>query len=117
MIPDSVLVTRRRDGSLVVAAWNLVPPGAVGADKNVKLAFRETGASQVTVSRVDPEHGDVHKAYSAMGSPRYPTEAQIRQLRSAAELSAPEVYELKNGSVTIKIPAHGLVLLEVTRGR
>jgi xylan 1,4-beta-xylosidase len=50
-----------------------------------------------------------------MGSPRYPTEAQIRQLRGAAELSAPEVHELRNGSVTIKIPAHGLALLELRR--
>jgi len=113
---DSVLATRRRDGTLVVAAWNLASPGTVGSGKDVKLTFRESGSSQVTVSRVDPEHGDVHKAYQAMGSPRYPTEAQIRQLRSAAELSAPEVYQLKNGSVTIKIPAHGLVLLEVKRG-
>jgi xylan 1,4-beta-xylosidase len=112
---DSILATRRRDGTLVVAAWNLAPPGTVGPDKEVKLTFRKTGASQVKLSRVDPEHGDVHKAYLAMGSPRYPTEAQIRQLRSAAELSAPQVYELKNGSVTIKIPAHGLVLLEVKR--
>jgi xylan 1,4-beta-xylosidase len=112
---DSVLATRRRDGTLVVAAWNLAAPGTAGADKNVKFAFREAGASQVTVSRVDPEHGDVYKAYLAMGSPRYPTEAQIRQLRSAAELSAPEVHELKNGSVTIKIPAHGLALLELKR--
>ncbi len=112
---DSVLATRRRDGTLVVAAWNLAPPGAAGSNKEVKLIFRKTDASQVKLSRVDPEHGDVHKAYQAMGSPRYPTEAQIRQLRSAAELSAPEVYQLKDGSVTIKIPAHGLVLLEVKR--
>jgi xylan 1,4-beta-xylosidase len=111
------LATRRRDGTLVVAAWNLAPPGTAGSDKNVKLTFLETGASQVTVSRVDPDHGDVHKAYQAMGSPRYPTEAQIRQLRSAAELSAPQVYALKDGSVTIKIPAHGLMLLELKRAQ
>ena len=112
---DSVLATRRRDGTLVVAAWNLAAPGTAGSDKNVKLTFRETGASQVMVSRVDPEHGDVHRAYQAMGSPRYPTEAQIRQLRGAAQLSAPEVHKLKNGSVTITIPAHGLALLELKR--
>jgi xylan 1,4-beta-xylosidase len=112
---DSVLATRRRDGSLVVAAWNLAPPGAAGSDKELKLTFRKTGASQVKLSRVDPEHGDVHKAYQAMGSPRYPTEAQIRRLRSAAELSPPEIRELKDESVTIRIPAHGLVLLELNR--
>jgi xylan 1,4-beta-xylosidase len=112
---DSVLATRRRDGTLVVAAWNLAPPGTAGADKDVKLTFRGTGLSQAMVTRLDPEHGDAHKAYLAMGSPRYPTETQIRQLRSAAELSAPEVHELKNGSVAIKIPAHGLALLELKR--
>jgi xylan 1,4-beta-xylosidase len=112
---DSVLVTRRRDGTLVVAAWNLAPPGAAGSDKEVKLILRKTDASQVKLSRVDPEHGDVHKAYQAMGSPRYPTEAQIRQLRRAAKLSASEVYPIKDGSVTVKIPAHGLVLMELKR--
>jgi xylan 1,4-beta-xylosidase len=110
---DSILVTRRQDGALVVAAWNLVPPGASGSNKELKLSFRETGASQVKLSRVDPEHGDVHQAYQAMGSPRYPTQEQIRQLRSAAQPSAPEVYKLKNGSATVKIPPHGLVLLEL----
>ena len=110
---DSILATRRQDGTLVVAAWNLAPPGGAGSDKDIKLNFRETNASRVKVSRVDREHGDVGKAYRIMGSPPYPTQAQIRELRSAAQLSAPEVYKLKNGSVTIKIPAHGLVLLEL----
>ena len=110
---ESILATRRKDGALVVAAWNLAPPGAPGSAKDVKLVFRGTQASEVKVSRSDPEHGDVHKAYEAMGSPRYPTQSQIRQLRSAARLSAPEVYKLKDGSVTITIPAHGLVLLDL----
>src|ERR1019366_6763307 len=28
---DSILATRRRDGTLVVAAWNLAPPGTDGS--------------------------------------------------------------------------------------
>lgn len=112
---DSVLATLLPNGTLVLAAWNLAPPGAAGSDKNVKLTFEESPATRVEVSRVDPEHGDVHKAYQAMGSPPYPTQTEIRQLRSAAQLAAPEVYELKNGSVTINIPAHGLVVLELKR--
>lgn len=112
---DSVLATLLPNGTLVLAAWNLAPPGAAGSDKNVRLTFEEAPATRVEVSRVDPEHGDVHKAYQAMGSPPYPTQTEIRQLRSAAQLAAPEVYELKNGSVTINIPAHGLVVLELKR--
>jgi xylan 1,4-beta-xylosidase len=52
-----------------------------------------------------------------MGSPRYPTQAQIRKLRAAARLAAPEVHDLTNRSVTIQIPANGLVLLELRNER
>lgn len=110
---ESILATRHKDGALAVAAWNLASPGTAGSAKEVKLVFRGTQASEVRVSRSDPGHGDVHKAYQAMGSPRYPTQSQIRQLRSAAQLGAPDVYKLKAGSVTITIPAHGLVLLDL----
>jgi xylan 1,4-beta-xylosidase len=110
---ESVLATRRKDGTLVVAAWNVAAPGAPGAAKDVKFLFRQNVVSKVEVSRVDPAHGDVNTAYQAMGSPRYPTQAQVRQLRAAGQLPAPEVYALKNGSITIRIPAHGLVLLEL----
>ena len=110
---ESVLATRRKDGTLLVAAWNMAAPGAPGVPKDVQFVFRQNGVSKVEVSRVDPTHGDIGNAYQAMGSPRYPTQAQIRQLRAAAQLPAPEVYDLKNGSVTIRIPAHGLVLLEM----
>jgi xylan 1,4-beta-xylosidase len=112
---ESVLATRRKDGTLVVAAWNMAPPGAQGAPKDVKFLFQQNDVSKVEISRVDPGHGDVNSAYQGMDSPRYPTQAQIRQLRAAAQLPAPEVYDLKNGSVTVRIPAHGLVLLELKR--
>jgi len=114
---NSVLVTRRKDGTLVIAAWNMVPPGAQGPPKDVTFAFRQKAASQVGVSRIDPDHGDSQRAYQAMGAPRYPTQAQIQKLRAAARLSPPEVYDLKNRSVTIQIPANGLVLLELRNER
>jgi xylan 1,4-beta-xylosidase len=114
---DSVLATRRKDGNLVLAAWNLVPPDEVGTARTVTLQFRDTNARQVKVSRVDADHGDVHKAYAAMGSPRYPTMAQVRQLRDAAKLPPPEIKPLKDGSFTTEIPPHGLVLLELESAR
>jgi xylan 1,4-beta-xylosidase len=110
---DSVLVTRRADGALVIAAWNLAPPAAAGTAKEVNFQLQNTRASRIQVTRLDPEHGDVHKAYEQMGSPRYPTRDQIEKLRTASRLAAPEVHEVKNGLVTLSIPSHGLVLLEV----
>ncbi len=114
---ESALATRRKDGTLVVAAWNMAPPGVAGAPQSVTFVFRNVVASLVQVSRVDPVNGDFHAAYQAMGSPRYPTEAQIQQLRIAGQLRPPNSYEPKNGSVTIEIPAHGLVLLELKSTR
>jgi xylan 1,4-beta-xylosidase len=67
----------------------------------------------VEVTRLDPAHGDVHKAYEAMGSPRYPTQEQVAKLRAAARLSPAETCDVKGGSLTLEIPVQGLVLLEV----
>ena len=109
---DSALATRSPDGTLVVAAWNMVAPGAKGADKNVEFQFPHAKISHVEVTRLDAGHGDIHKAYEAMGAPRFPTKEQIEKLRTAARLSPVEMHETKNGSVTIAIPSQGLVLLE-----
>ena len=109
---DGALVTRRKDGTLVFAAWNMADPGATGAAKDVEFKFEHARISSVQVTRLDPDHGDVHKAYAAMGSPRYPTKEQIEKLRAAAKLLAPEKHAVKNGSLVLTIPAQGLVLIE-----
>ena len=109
---DSVLATRRADGTLMIAAWNIAAPGTKGAEKNMEFQFQHARISRLQVTRLDAEHGDVHKSYEAMGSPRFPTKEQIERLRAAARLSAPEMHETKNDSVTLTIPSQGLVLLE-----
>ena len=43
---DEALVTRRKDGTLVIAAWNLVEPGAQGADKTVTFDMYGVGPFQ-----------------------------------------------------------------------
>jgi len=114
---EDVLVTRRKDGTLVVAVWNLADPGTKGPAKDVELKFEHARVSSVQVTLLDQDNGDVHKAYEAMGSPRYPTRDQVEKLRTAARLSPPEKQEVKNASLTLKIPSQGLVLLEVPPAR
>jgi xylan 1,4-beta-xylosidase len=114
---DSALVTRRKDGTIVLVAWNMVPPDETGATKKVRFEVRGADAQQLKVSRVDADHGDVHRAYEAMGSPRYPTMAQVQELREAAKLPPPEVEPLKDGSFATEIPPHGLVLIELESAR
>ena len=114
---EDALVTRRKDGMLVIAAWNIGTPGAAGAEKEIEFKFEHARVSKMGVTRLDPDHGDIHKAYQAMGSPRYPSKTQLEKLRTAAELSSQETHQVKNGSVALKIPCQGLVLVEVKTAR
>jgi xylan 1,4-beta-xylosidase len=110
---DSVLVTRRRDGTLVLAIWNYAPPEGGGSPRTFSLRFRGVKAKQAAITFVDREHGDVRDAYEKMGSPRYPTQAQIQELRRAAELPSPETRKLKNNALELTLPAQGLATIEV----
>jgi len=47
-----------------------------------------------------------------MGSPGYPTQEQIKQLKQAAELPAGESRNLKDGALTLILPSYGLAVVE-----
>jgi xylan 1,4-beta-xylosidase len=113
---ESALLTRRADNSLVIATWNLTTPEqATGAARTVTFHFQHLASgSRAYISRVDHDHGDPRPAYAKMGSPRYPTLAQVSELRKAAALPAPEIQDLRSGQLTISIPPQGLVLIEVS---
>lgn len=112
----SVLVTRRTDGTLVVAAWNLVDPGTKGSARAIEFEFRGVPADgRVSVSRADSEHGNTLAAYKSMGSPRYPTQAQIHELNRVAEKSSTQELRLSRGSIRLELPENGVLLLEVPK--
>jgi xylan 1,4-beta-xylosidase len=111
---DTALVTRRPDGSLEVAVWNMFPPDQVGSPKTITLRLQGVGnRSQAYISRVDRDHGDPHPAYEKMGSPNYPTRAQLESLRKAAALPPAEKQKLNHGALTFTIPAQGLAFVEL----
>ena len=111
---DSALVTRRKDGSLSIAVWNLFLPEEAGVAKTIVLRFKgvpEASSARVTI--VDPDHGSPLPLYEKMGRPQSPTVAQIEELRKAAALPAAKTYALKNGSMTLTLQPHALALVEV----
>jgi xylan 1,4-beta-xylosidase len=111
---SSVLVTRKTDGSLVVAAWNLIPPDQTGSAKTVHLRFEHlSGKRRAYISRVDRDHGDVHPTYEKMGQPRYPSREQLKALQQAAQLPAAEIREMTNGELTLDLAPDGLAVIEV----
>ncbi len=122
---DSVLVTRRKDGALAIALWNYAapfgsgptytpPPSQLPAAKRFLLHVKGVNSNAaVTLMRLDADHGNVIKTYDAMGRPAFPSRSQILQLRKAGQLASPEHLHLDKGSLSIEVPAQGLVVLEV----
>jgi xylan 1,4-beta-xylosidase len=113
---DSVLATRRKDGSLVLAVWNLFLPEEHGTEKTITLHFKGIPPSRVaTVTIVDKEHGSPLPAYEKMGQPAFLTRAQIQELRQVATLPKSASQPIKNGSLTLKLQPHALALLEIPK--
>jgi xylan 1,4-beta-xylosidase len=109
---DSALLTRRPDGTFVLAVWNYAPPESEGASRTMTLQFKNINAKRAFIFRVDLDHGDVHSTYQQMGSPRYPTIEQIQVLRKAAELPEPEIKHTNNALI-LTMPAKGLAVIEL----
>jgi xylan 1,4-beta-xylosidase len=111
--PD-VLVTRTRDGTLVLAVWNIVNPGSTGTAKTVTLQLKGVSSSaRASIQRVDDHHGNTLDLWQKLGSPRYPTQAQLESLRQNSQLSAPETRALTNGNLTLQLPVNGLAVIRI----
>ncbi|MHB1023554.1 MAG: GH39 family glycosyl hydrolase [Acidobacteriaceae bacterium] len=112
----NVIVTKNADGTLAIAAWNLVDPDKHGQTETMKLAFHGvTPDATVTLQRVDENHGNVLKTYDAMGKPQYPTMAQIKQMNAASALPVPEKTHLENGTLNLTLTPNALVLIKVQK--
>jgi xylan 1,4-beta-xylosidase len=108
---DQVLVTRRGDGTLVLALWNYAEVGNTAPVRRVALRFTHNAARSASVQSIDAERGNVHVAYERMGSPRYPTQRELAQLREAAALPPPISRALQSDELDLEIPSDGLVLV------
>ena len=128
-----ILATRRGDGSLAILVWNLIPqPPGVHSSMGDPLSqnaapYQMTGESitlrlklqdarkprRASVTRVDASISRFKNAYERMGSPAYPTEEQIEQLKRASELPPSENLAVDHeGNVTVVLPPNGVALVE-----
>jgi len=120
---DSALVTRRKDGTIVIALWNYAAPDGTGPDytrplpagavKHFELSVAPGVVRHASVIRVDDTHGNVVKTYDAIGRPAAPSREQITQLRNAGKASPAESIVMKEGKLTIDVPTHGLAVVEL----
>jgi len=109
----ATLVTRRSDGALVIALWNYAEVGTTAPMRSIALRFTHSAAHSASVQSIDGVRGNVNVAYERMGSPRYPTQRELAQLREAAALPASITRPLQSGELDLQIPSDGLVLVTV----
>jgi xylan 1,4-beta-xylosidase len=62
---------------------------------------------------LDAQHGDVLAEYERMGSPSYPSKAELEKLREIDLNATAESVAIKNSQLNLDIPAKGLVVIEV----
>jgi xylan 1,4-beta-xylosidase len=120
---DSALATSSAARGLALALWNYAPPSGTGPTYTVPetpagpartfhLLIRDAPSNDVTLWRVDDDHGNVIKAFDSMGRPAGDlTRDQVQRLQAAAALAAPEHVTLQAGRLDVTVPAHGLAVL------
>jgi xylan 1,4-beta-xylosidase len=110
---DDILATKRADGTLAIALWNLATVRSETKPKDVTLQLNSSRAKHATIYRLDADHGSLLKTYAAMGSPIYPTRDQLDKLKEAAKLPAPESATVKNGRLQLHLEPEALLLIEL----
>jgi xylan 1,4-beta-xylosidase len=94
-----------------------MPTGPAGPSNIFTLTIEHVPANAaVEIWRVDDDHGNVIKAFNAMGRPPGDlTQQQIAELRAAGAMAAPERTHLRRGQLEVAVPAHGLAVVLVER--
>lgn len=110
----NVLVTKRRDGLLAIAVWNLVDPDKTGPAKTVRLVFGGLKVNATArISVVDNDHGNTLAAYRAMGSPVYPTISQVEKLNATTALRPPVSQSVQGDHLDVTLEPNALMLIEI----
>ncbi len=123
---DAALATRDGNGHVSVAVWDYAPPDGTGPSytpppattapaKTFTLQFEHVAQdAPVSVLRVDADHGNVLKAFDAMGRPPGDlSPAQVKTLQAAGAMAPPEHLRLRGGKLQLTVPAHGLAVVLV----
>jgi xylan 1,4-beta-xylosidase len=111
---ESVLVTRKANGSLIVALWNIFPPDESGSAKDFLLHFSNLkGKHAASITVIDRDHGSPLSAYQKMGRPQYPTQEQLQELRKAAALPGSSSRAIKDEALSLTLQPQSLALIEL----
>src|SRR3954453_8640982 len=110
----NALATRRKDGTLAIAVWNLVEPDKTGTNQTLRLTMQNLGDNATaSVTRIDDDHGNTLRAYKVMGSPLDPTEEQVDKLNRATAVTPSPQQRLARGVLELNLQPNALALIEI----
>ncbi|HLI75373.1 MAG TPA: hypothetical protein VKV02_00385, partial [Acidobacteriaceae bacterium] len=125
---ESALATKDSKGRIAVAVWDYAPPYGTGPgytapprtlppSRTFSLRFQHVAENApVKILRIDDDHGNVMKAFDAMGRPTGDlTASQVKQLQSAGATAPAEHTHLRAGTLELTIPPHGLAVVLVAQ--
>jgi xylan 1,4-beta-xylosidase len=109
---ENALATERADGHLVVALWNYAEPGENSGSRTFKLNVKGVNAKKYRLRLVAPGAGSSLETWKKMGSPAFPTTAQIKELVAGSALPAAQTSGIAH---PITLGPQTLAVLELLR--
>jgi xylan 1,4-beta-xylosidase len=107
---EDALITKRADGTLVIALWNYAGIGEAGQPKTIDLRMKSGRNAKYTVEMVGPGNGSALDEWMRMGKPDSPTREQITKLIDASQIATPAAHRLTD---SLTLAAGELALVEV----
>ncbi len=109
---ENALVTKSANGGYVVALWDYAEPKQSGSPRTFQLELKGVKAKSYRLQFVAPGSGSPLQAWMKMGSPSYPTQQQIKDLRQASEMTPPRKLPI---SKPIVLAPYALAVVEIER--
>ena len=110
-----ILATRRTDGAIVIAFWNYAGAQvSTGPSRDYTIQLK--GAKRFKTAQLqvlDDQHGSAMTAWEKLGSPQYPSFAELKALRQAGQLPPPTAVPIQSGQIKVTLSIHGLALVEL----
>ncbi len=91
---ENALVTKRGDGTMVIALWNYAEPGESVQPKTFHLAAKGITTGSYRMRYVGPGHGSALEAWREAGAPASPTKVQSKKINEASAIPAAEIFPI-----------------------
>lgn len=116
---SNAIITKRADGTVVIATWQYVPLEIADLQRTEHFKFTNIGDKQhAKIWKVDPQRGSALLVWQTMGKPAYPSKEQLRQLKAASELGQPTLVPLtgeNKNELSLTLDRDQLALIEICK--